>query len=54
MFKGSVSQSERNRIDDFEKNPKFMMLLKEVQQVKIEMEEKADEDYMKTTKELER
>lgn len=47
-----MSQSDRNKLDDFEKNPKFMMLLKEVQQAKMEMEEKADEDYMKTTKEM--
>ena len=31
-----------------ERNPKFMLLLKEVQQAKVD----GDEDYMKTTKEL--
>ena len=47
-FLGSISQSDRNKIDNFERNPKFMLLLKEVQQAKAD----ADDDYMKTTKEL--
>jgi len=48
-YKGSISQSEKsNKIDNFERNPKFMNLLKEMQQSKIEI----DDDYMKTTKEL--
>jgi len=52
LKKGSISQNARNCIDNFENNPRFKLLLKEVQQAKIENSEKIEDDYMKTTKEI--